>query len=127
MKRVYIAVVFLILCITVGTVEFITINSNVNNYLDKIEKTSTMVKRNEIKKAKSILKDTAFSFDKYSKNVMYCYYRHDDLSEITDDLYTLEDMLDDNRVEDYHEKSHLLIKKLLSLKEKEHITIQNIL
>lgn len=127
MKRIYIAVVFLILCFAVGSVEFITINSNVNNYLDKIEKTSALIQRNEIKKAESLLKETALSFDKYSKNVLYCYYRHDHLEEITDDLYTLEDILDDKRIEDYHEKSHLLMKKLLSLKEKEHITIQNIL
>ena len=36
-------------------------------------------------------------------------------------------LLDDKRIDDFHEKSHLIKQKLLFIKEKEQITIQNIL
>lgn len=127
MKRIYIAILFILFSIAVGTVEFITINTNVDKYIAEINRTAKLVDYNKTKDAEKLSKKTAENFESYSKNVLYCYYRHDHLEEITDDLYGLEDLLDDKRTEDYHEKSHLIIKKLLSLKEKEHITFQNIL
>ena len=127
MKRIYIAIAFLTFSFAVGIIEFLTLNSTVDNYLNSISRIGDYVKQDKFEKAEKLTKKTANSFEKTSKGMLNCYYRHDELEEITEALYSLEDMLDDKRVEDYHEQSHLLSKKLLFLKEKEQITFQNIL
>jgi len=127
MKRIYIAVVFIILSVIIGAIEYGTISVKVDEYLSKIQKAELLTKQGNYEKAEELSKQTAEDFDKYSKAVLYCYYRHDDLEEIIETLYNLEDLLDDKKAEDYHEANHTLKEKLLSIKEKEHITIQNIL
>ena len=127
MKRVYIAIAFLLFSLAVGIIEFITINNNIDNHMKQISKVENLIKDNKIKKAETITKENAEQFEKTGKSVLYCYYTHDELEEITEELYTLEDLLDDKRIDDYHEQSHLLMKKLLFIKEKEQVTIQNIL
>ncbi|MBQ7504196.1 MAG: DUF4363 family protein [Ruminococcus sp.] len=127
MKRIYIAIAFLLFSMAVGIIEFITINYNIDTYMNKISKVEKLIKDNNIKKAEIIIKENAVSFEKTGKSILYCYYTHDELEEITEELYTMEDLLDDKRIDDYHEQSHLLMKKLLFIKEKEQITVQNIL
>lgn len=127
MKRIYIAIAFLLFSMAVGIIEFITINYNIDTYMNQISKVEKLIKNNNIKKAEIIIKENAVSFEKTGKSILYCYYTHDELEEITEELYTLEDLLDDKRIDDYHEQSHLLMKKLLFIKEKEQITVQNIL
>ena len=127
MKRIYIAILFLAISLTVGILEFVTINTSVDDYRNKLLQAGQYVKEDKTEKAEKLSKNIAECFEKMSKDVLYCYYRHDELEEITEAMYSLEDLLDDRRVEDYHEQSHLLNKKLLSVKEKEQITIQNIL
>lgn len=127
MKRIYIAFVFILFSLIAGTVEFITINNNADNYMSSISKISNLVEERKIKDAEKLSKKAAEDFEKISKSIFTCYYSHDELEEINEQLYRLEDLLNNNRVEDYHELSHILKNKLLSLKEKEQITIQNIL
>lgn len=127
MKRIYIAIAFLLFSMAVGIIEFITINYNIDTYMNQISKVEKLIKDNNIKKAEIIIKENAVSFEKTGKSILYCYYTHDELEAITEELYTLEDLLDDKRIDDYHEQSHLLMKKLLFIKEKEQITVQNIL
>lgn len=127
MKRVYIAIAFLIFSMTVGIVEYITINNTIDTYMNQISGVEKLIKEDDINKAEKIIKENAVSFENTGKSILYCYYTHDELEEITEELYTLEDLLDDKRIDDYHEQSHLLMKKLLFIKEKEQITIQNIL
>lgn len=127
MKRIYIAIAFILFSLIVGLVELITINTNVDNYIHYISQTEELVKDNKIEKAEKLIKNTSKKFERISKSILYCYYRHDELEEITAKLYSIEDLLDDKRIEDYHETSHSLKEKLLSIKEKEQITIQNIL
>lgn len=127
MKRIYIAAAFLILSMAVGIIEFITINNNIDAYMNQISSVEKLIKEDKIKEAEKIIKSNAVSFENTGKSILYCYYTHDELEEITEELYTLEDLLDDRRIDDYHEQSHLLMKKLLFIKEKEQITIQNIL
>ena len=127
MKRIYIAVIFLGFSLIVGIIEYITINSYIDNSLNDISQVGDYVQNKQIKKAESLSKETADKFKKLSTEKLYCFYRHDELEEIIEALYSLEDLLDDKRIEDYHEKSHLLNEKLLFVKEKEQISIQNIL
>ena len=127
MKRIYIALAFILFSLIAGTVEFITINKNAESYMSSISKIGNLVKEGRIEDAEKMSKKAAEDFEKISKSILTCYYSHDELEEINEQLYRLEDLLDDNRVEDFHEVSHILKNKLLSLKEKEQITIQNIL
>lgn len=127
MKRIYIAVIFLIFSFTIGIIEYITVNHYTDSFLNVNSNTEKLVKKNKIKEAEKLSRKNAESFDRISKNYLYCYYQHDKLEEISEELYKLEDLLDDNRIDDFHEESHYLNKKLLSIKEKEQITIQNIL
>ena len=127
MKRIYIAFAFIIFSLIVGIIEFNTLNSSVDKCKDSLKKIESLVKDDNVKKAEKLLKNTSDNFENYSKNYLYCYYRHDELDDIADRLYNLEDLLDDKRIDDFHEKSHETYKKLLYLKEKEPVTIQNIL
>ena len=127
MKRIYLAAAFLVFSLSVGIIEYITINNTIDTYMNQITKVETLIKEDKIKEAETIIKENAVSFENKGKSILYCYYTHDELEEITEELYTLEDLLDDKRIDDYHEQSHLLMKKLLFIKEKEQITIQNIL
>ena len=127
MKRIYIAVLFIVFGLAVGLIEYIGINTNVESYIGNIDRIGKLVEQNKTESAEKLSKQTAESFERYSKNILYIYYRQDELEEITEELYRLEDLLDDKRVEDYHEASHILKTKLLSVKEKEQVTVQNIL
>ncbi len=127
MKRIYIAIVFIVLSLSAGVIEYISINNTIDTYMNQISKVENLIKESKIEKAEKIINENAISFENTGKSILYCYYTHDELEEITEELYVIEDLLDDRRIDDYHEKSHLLMKKLLFIKEKEQITIQNIL
>ena len=127
MKRIYIAIMFIVLSVFTASFELITINDTTDRTVAKLEKIEKLVGEKKVEKAEKMCKKLADKFDENNKNILYCFYRHDVLEEISDKLYGLEDYLDDERIEDFHEISHSVKKKLLIQKEKEHITIQNIL
>ena len=127
MKRIYFAVIFLLFSFAVGIFEYASITTNTDNYLSSVSEIGSLVKNNKIKEAERLSKETANKFNKFSKSFLYCFYKHDDLEEIAEKMYTVEDLLDDKNIEDYHKESHLINEKLLFIKEKEQITIQNIL
>ena len=127
MKRIYFAVVFLLLSLAVGIFEYATITTKTDDYLNSVSKIGSLVKNNKSEEAEKLAKKTANQFNEFSKSFLYCFYKHDDLENITEQMYTIEDLLDDKNIEDYHKENHLLNEKLLFIKEKEQITIQNIL
>lgn len=127
MKRIYIAIVFIILSFAAATAELIAVDSSTDNTIGRIERIESLVQANETEKARRLCKKTADEYDRNNKEVLYCFYRHDSLEEISDKLYGLEDYLEDNRIDDFHEISHSAKKQLLILKEKELVSFQNIL
>ena len=127
MKRIYIAIMFIVLSVFAATFELIMINKATDSATAKLERIEKLVGEEKVEKAEKLCKKLADEYDENNKSVLYCFYRHDVLEEISDKLYGLEDYLDDERIEDFHEISHSVKKKLLIQKEKEHITIQNIL
>ena len=127
MKRIYIAAALIALCLTLGFVQLSSVSFAVDRAIAGLDRTEKLVREKKTKNAEQLAKDTADEFSAYSESALYCFYRHDDLSAISDTLYSIEDFLDDNRLKDFHEKCHYAKKQLLFIKEKEPLSIQNIL
>ncbi len=127
MKRIIAAFVLILISIAVGITQISLVNCTADRTINNLNRIEKLVKSNKVRRAEKLAEKTAKDFESFSSTYLYCFYRHDDLSVISDSIYSLEDYLDDKRIEDFHEKCHYAKKQLLSIKEKELINLQNIL
>ena len=70
MKRIYLAAAFLVFSLSVGIIEYITINNTIDTYMNQITKVETLIKEDKIKEAETIIKENAVSFETKAK--AYC-------------------------------------------------------
>lgn len=127
MKRLYIAILLIIIGISLGIVEKYTIKHVVNNCVESIDKAESMINNKEFKNARRICNKAALEFDDTSRNVLFYYYSHNQLNNISNSIYQLSEYINKDQIGDYKALKAQIKKQLQSLEEEELLRAQNIL
>lgn len=127
MRRIIIAVSLLIISAIIGIITNYDLTERSRKHLSFITEIENSVSVNDYIKAENIIKKAADEFNFNDSYIMYNYYTHNDLSEISDLLNTMRIYIKEkNKVEFYH-YSNLAKNKLQSVIDKEPVNIRNIL
>lgn len=127
MKRIIAAVVLVLICVGLGIFEHIEVQKRCNKCLADIRKSETLVKKGKYKKAARKCARTAIDFGKTSSELMYWYYAHETLSDISTNLSEMHQFLKHGEKTQYFAIASITKNQLNSAKEYEIISIQNIL
>ena len=127
MKRIYIALALIVIGIITGAVEIYDISARVDNRLDELEIIDNNVKQGEYRKAFEICERMDREFIENTSDVVYCYYRHDDLEKINCKLAVMGEYIRQRDKTNYLATSKEVIKMLTILKARDQLSLRNIL
>lgn len=126
MKRIYIAIAFLILAVTVGAFEMLYVSCRIDELNEEILTADSLVENKNYDGAKEIL---ASAEEKWEKNL--CIFDilliHDYVDEISVNLSEMRSYVATGNSEDYLAQSAGIKKQLTSIKDSELVEIENIL
>ena len=127
MKRIYIALALFVVGIITGAVEVYDISARVDNRLNELEIIDKNVKQSEYKRAYDICERMDREFIENTSDIVYCYYRHDDLEKINCKLAVMGEYIKQRDKTNYLATSKEVIKMLTILKAREQLSFRNIL
>lgn len=127
MRRVYIAAALIIISVVLGIFIDNDINSRSVKHIKRIHLIDNYLSKNDLKKAGITAKKTADEFYYTDSKIMYNYYVHKDLSEIAENLYSMEGYLERKKLNEYYYISGITKNRLKSIIERDNINLRNIL
>lgn len=126
MKRIYIALAFLIIAVTVGIFEMFYVTNKIDELNEEIISADNLVKSENYEGAKDVL---ASAESKWQKNL--CIFDilliHDYVDEISVNLSSMRSYVATQSNENYLAESEGIKKQLTSIKDSELVQIENIL
>lgn len=127
MKRLYIAILLLIIAFSVGIFRFWSINSLVKSSVSKIEIIDKNVENNEIEKAIINCVELEKNYNNKHKKILHLFTNHSELESINVSINLMIACLKNNNIEEYNYYKIKTKMQFNSLKEDELLTIQNII
>ena len=127
MKRIYFAIVFLLIAFGVGALEYGVISSGCDSFNERLDTAEEMLESGRYTEAQELCRQTAEDFDRYSENGLYYFYNHDNTKEVGESLSKLGEYIRLGKIDDFVVHKKLIQKRLLAIKDKEHITLKNII
>lgn len=126
MKRIYIALAFLIIAVTVGIFEMFYVTNKIDELNEKIISADNLVKSENYEGAKDVL---ASAESKWQKNlsIFDILLIHDYVDEISVNLSSMRSYVATQSNENYLAESEGIKKQLTSIKDSELVQIENIL
>ena len=88
MKRIIAAFVLILISIAVGITQISLVNCTADRTINNLNRIEKLVKSNKVRRAEKLAEKTAKDFESFSSTYLYCFYRHDDLSVISDSIYS---------------------------------------
>ncbi|WP_405352580.1 DUF4363 family protein [Ruminococcus sp.] len=126
MKRIYIALAFLIIAVTVGIFETFYVTNKIDELNEEIISADNLVKNENYEGAKDVL---ASAESKWQKNlsIFDILLIHDYVDEISVNLSSMRSYVATQSNENYLAESEGIKKQLTSIKDSELVQIENIL
>ncbi len=126
MKRIYIALAFLIIAVTVGIFEMFYVTNKIDELNEEIISADNLVKSENYEGAKDVL---ASAESKWQKNlsIFDILLIHDYVDEISVNLSSMRSYVATQSNENYLAESEGIKKQLTSIKDSELVQIENIL
>lgn len=127
MRRVFIAVLLLIISVVIGLLTNTDVNIRSKKHIDYISDIEYRINNKDYPYAEKLSKKAADEFNFIDSGIMYNYYTHNDLSEISDILGTIRIYIKNKNITEIHHYSNLAKNKLNSIIDKKKVSIENIL
>ena len=127
MKRMYIAIFVIILCISFGLYEMYAVDNIVKECNSGFEKVDRNIKEGDYLSAYKESIKNAKKYEEKSSSIMYCYFNHTELDSLEWNMYQMAEFIKYNQMGDYYALKSATKKQLQSIKEEELFEIQNIL
>ncbi len=127
MKRRYIAYALIIISLIIAVLEIWDVNQRIDKCIDSINKIDESVRQGNYSGAYEVCEEIDRSFVNSDSGVMFCYYKHDELEKIDTKIIIMSQYLKQKDKVNYLASSSEVIKMLTVLKEREQISIKNIL
>lgn len=126
MKRIYIALAFLIIAVTVGIFEMFYVTNKIDELNEEIISADNLVKSENYEGAKDVI---ASAESKWQKNlsIFDILLIHDYVDEISVNLSSMRSYVATQSNENYLAESEGIKKQLTSIKDSELVQIENIL
>jgi hypothetical protein len=123
----YIAIGLIVISLLVATAEIVTIKGTVSQCLSDFDEIDNEIYQGKTEIAIEKCKDLSKKFENYSNNILYCYYDHNTLDNINQEISALNVYLEHNNTSDYYSTLAKIKRQLKSIKDEELPKIQNIL
>lgn len=127
MKRLYLTIALVIVCLAIGFVEMGTIKYSTDRCLENIKNIEIEVENENFDEAEKICKQATAEYENISGKIMFCYYPHSNLENVAQNLSLMTETLKNNNIQLYKVIREKTEKQLHAIKEEELFTIQNIL
>lgn len=126
MKRIYIAIAFLILALTTGIFEMFYVTNKIDELNEEIISADNLVKSENYDGAKSVLASAETEWQK-NLSIFDILLIHDYVDEISVNLSAMRSYVATQSNDNYLAESAGIKKKLTSIKDSELVQIENIL
>ena len=126
MKRIYIAIALLAVCIAIGVFETVNVSQGSQKYIDYIDEIEIKLNNDEIDSAAVLCKKAGEEFEEMSKTLMF-YYMHKNLEDIEGNLSSMYEYLRNKEIHDYYATAAITKDKLESMRDTGSVNFQNIL
>lgn len=127
MKRFYIAIILVVICIFTGVGEILAVNYAVDKCLASFEKADTLIDKSNTDAAINVINKATEEYENLSENLLFCFYSHNTLEDVTVSLVQMSEYLKYAQLGDYKALMKQTKKQLQSIKDEELFKIQNIL
>ena len=127
MKRLYLVIGLVVLCIGIGISENLVTKHITEKTIDSIEKVNVEVEKENFQNAEKSLNTAIKNYEKFSKNFMFCFYYYNDFDSIQQNMQYSLDTLKNGDIEWYKIYINQTKKQLNALKERELLTLKNII
>ncbi len=127
MRRIYIAVILILICIFTAVITSRDIKTRLNKELITVNKIEKYIDNKDYNKAEKLCKKAADEFNSNDSSYMYIYYVHKDLAEISEYLYNMHDYIKHRKISDFYSVSGIIKSRIKTITDKEPINIRNIM
>jgi hypothetical protein len=100
MKRLWCALILVIIAGGISTFEYISVKNSYNDFVDLIDETRTAVESRDYNKAKELSKELKADWDKKERTLNYV-LEHTTLDEMSNEIAQLPDYTDDNSRDEF--------------------------
>ncbi len=126
MKRIYIAVVLVLLTLCIGALETGYVTAKTDMFIDKIERADKLMKRNEFSEAIKLCQNTEKEWYDNAKAIDMLLI-HDYVDDIGLSISKMTSFAESKNTDMYFSESSDAKKQLASIKESEYPLIENLL
>ncbi len=127
MKRFYIAIFLILLCISFGLYEMYAVDHIVEECNSSFQKVDNSLKNKDYLSAYKESMKNAKNYEEKVTGIMFCYFNHKDLENLSWNMYQGAEYIKHKQIGDYYALKTTTKKQLQSLKDEELFEIQNIL
>lgn len=126
MKRIYIAVVLVLLTLCIGALETGYVTAKTDMFIDKIERADKLMKKNEFSEAIRLCQNTEKEWYDNAKSIDMLLI-HDYVDDIGLSISKMTSFAESKNTDMYFSESSDAKKQLASIKESEYPLIENLL
>lgn len=126
MKRIIIAIVFIVICLITAVVELGYVGTNSNKYISQIEEIDKMMKKDEFEEAIKLCRQTENDWSK-TEEKMDILLIHDYVDDVSISLTQMRSHIENGNPDMYFAESDYAKKILASIKGSEYPNFENIL
>lgn len=127
MKRLYIAILLIVISLFIGIFETYLTNKLIDNTINNINEINDFIDKNNMNEAINKIIETEKDFDKINQNYLHLLTLHDKFDEVGFNLTTMKIHLIKEDYNEYFSLKEKTKKQLLSLKTEKLPIIQNII
>lgn len=127
MKRLYLVIFLVTLCIGIGIGEKMLIEHTADKTIKSLEKIDAEIATENFEKAEKLLDTTVNDYENFSENFMFCCYHHNNLESISQNMNIISEALKGKNFDWYRIYSSQTKKQLQALKDSELFNLQNII
>jgi hypothetical protein len=126
MKRIYIAIAFLLTAFIITAVEIGFISAKADNYISRIEQIDKMILKNDFEDAIVCCEEIDNQWSNSAKRIDL-FLIHDYVDDIGSSIAKMRAYVENGSIDMYFAESYYTKKQLASIKESEYPMIENIL
>lgn len=126
MKRIWVAIILLLICAIISGTEYITVDKSCEKYTDILDEAEKYISDKEYKKATDTIESAQYSWDK-SKKTLNVFLIHKDADAISENLAKLRESAEEKNKDTFLSVSKKTKRQLLRLKQSELPDLENIL
>lgn len=126
MKRIWVAIILLLICSVISATEYITVDKSCEKYTEILDNAEKYISDEEYKEAADTIESAQYSWEK-SKKTLNVFLIHKDADDISENFAKLRESAEEKNKDTFVSVSKKTKRQLLRLKQSELPDLENIL